>query len=725
MGAPRDFWRILFPVGRVFFIALTGAALYLFPLSGPVPAEDTTPPARASLQGPTGLWDMPNARVLPDFNVRLGASDSGPYRAYNGAVGLFDRLEVHGRFTEINTIQAFPGEGFGNYKDRSIGARAVLFPEKDQTPQVAAGVYDVTGTALFGSRYLVASKRIQGLQGLGPLDLSLGLGQGVFGGENVYGKGPVGSPKDNAGRDFLFSSPFRRTRPFAGLEYSILPELTATVEYSSLNHNTLFGYRDSSWTRLNAGLKYDVTDALHVQAALIRGRDPSFGVGLSFPLEPEGFVAWKGESAFKAMEKERWEAFEADNEGLAIILARSLERDGFSQVTVSCGAKAVWVEVENTRHLSDARAFGRMGRVIDSLAPERIKTLFLNIKRQGQVRQSLKTNRAHLVDFLNSRLDQEGFLAFSELDLHGSRHWEEFAGDPAIGPACEAGSQAFFFSVEPKIKTFMENRKGFFKHKAYIQTRAGYRPWKRGVFLSELQSTFFNQYRDLAFDPLEEEPSRTDVVRYESRHGTRLSMLAFDQVYLLPWDAQGRTAWGMFESAYGGAGVEVFRFFSDGRLGCGLEGEIVRKRDPENNLLFSSESTRLYRTAYLNLYARILPKAGVSAGAKIGRFLAGDNGARFELRRENKYFTLGGWYTVTNTGHMESSKNTGHREKGIYIRIPFSVFRDKDSPGHFRYSISSFTRDPGQSVRQPSSLFPLDDTGLPGHTREHLEDARH
>jgi hypothetical protein len=47
---------------------------------------------------------MPNARVLPDLAVRLKYGYADPYHYYDGELGVFDRLELHGQFTRVETI---------------------------------------------------------------------------------------------------------------------------------------------------------------------------------------------------------------------------------------------------------------------------------------------------------------------------------------------------------------------------------------------------------------------------------------------------------------------------------------------------------------------------------------------------------------------------------------------------------------------------------------------
>ena len=168
----------------------------------------------------------------------------------------------------------------------------------------------------------------------------------------------------------------------------------------------------------------------------------------------------------------------------------------------------------------------------------------------------------------------------------------------------------------------------------------------------------------------------------------------------------------------------MFRFFKDGRFGIGVETEFVRKRDPDDNFKLSNEITKVYETWYLNLYGQIWPELGLEAGVKIGQFLAKDKGFRLELRRAFKYFTVGAWYTDTDTDHMISPDNRGNKEKGVFITIPLSLFANRDRRGSLTYTFSSFTRDPGQTVRQPSLLYPIDPYSSVNHTKAHLEDMR-
>lgn len=701
---------------RLLIVILT-LSLFWAESSPALAGETSTGRPLPSLQSFTGLWDMPTARVLPDWNVRFKYGRSDPYRYYGVALGLFDRLEFHGQFTEISSLIAFPGRDYGYYKDRNVGARLVLIKEDEIWPQVAIGAYDPIGTSLFPSRYIALSKS------LNKLDVTLGLGQGLLGGESLdeIDRGKKGEKFDTT---FLFSDPQRQTKLFGGVEYHYSPKLTLSAEYSSLKYEGMFGTPDKARWPVNLGLKYQAAKHLYLQGGYMRGQEWSFGLSADLPLEPEGFLPWKKEAPYVSTEKNKWQAHKADNRDLAELLAIELQKDGFLGVTTSVNDREVWVEFINAKYLSHAKAFGRVAQILDALAPERITTLYLNLTSQGQVIQSMKSSREGLKAFMEHKLDTHEFLKFAELSQYNtSQHDSFFAAENNISKY-RYQDDWLNWDINLRVKTFINDPSGFFKHKIFIHPRAYISPWKNSEFIGELEFTLLNEWDEVLPENFEPNPARTDLLFYERESRPRVSVLAFDQHWPLPYNILGRFSAGIFESAYAGIGGELFRYFKDGRFGVGLETEFVRKRDPENNFKLHDDITKTYETFYLNLYGQLWPSLGLEAGLKIGQFLAKDFGVKAELRRSFKYFTIGAWYTHTDTDHMVSDLNRGNREKGVFIRIPFSLFTDKDQRGNLYYSFTSFTRDPGQSVRQPTLLYPMDPYKSVNHTKDHLEDMR-
>lgn len=681
----------------------------------------------ASLQSYTGIWEMPNARVLPDWNVRLGYGRAEPYRYYGGAIGLLDRLEFHGQFTEISSIEAFEDYGYGHYKDRAAGFRLVLAKESGYLPQLAFGAFDATGTALFAQRYLVASKRF------GKADFTLGAGQGTLAGE--FGGREDDRDSDDQGASFLFSSPFRETRVFGGVEYDLARNWTVAAEYSSIERENLFGYRDQAGNEthdpgsdrwpVNLGIKYH-GENWQANLAWLRGDTLAAGVQMRFPLKLNSLLGWRKTPKYEPGASLAYQAATAENDRLAALVAEQLGREGFLGVKVFCSDEAVWVEFYNSRHLEIMRSFGHVANVVDALVPPRITTLYLNQTKKEQIVQSFKLPRESFRAFMDKRLDSRGLQAFSDLSLYHWEHWKEFQKSKKISSLKSAAEKRYTFDVQPRIYTFLNNRAGFFKHKGVLEISADYRLWSGARLAAAVELVAFNQYDDLAWDRYENDSVRTDMVEYERQTDPQLTQLAFEQHFTLPGAWRSRFAMGYFERAFAGFGLETFRLFNDGRWGIGFETEAVRKRDVDDNFKLRDEPgmDKWFHTGFLNLYVQLWPSQGLEGGLKIGRFLAGDPGVRIELRRSFRHFTLGAWYTLTDTGIFSADENRDAESKGVFIRFPLALFKDHDAPGHLRYSFTSFTTDQGQTVAQPSTLYPLDPWDTPIQNKRELEKMR-
>jgi len=679
------------------------------------PRLDPNPDARPSLHSYSGLWDTPSARILPDWRLRFSLGQAYPHRTWGAALGLFDFLEVHGQLTEVTTRQGFPGEPYGSYKDRALGFKVVLVPEGRDRPQLAVGFQDVLGTGLFSSRYVVASRR------LGPAELHLGLGQGLLGGESLFDNPEEGDGSPAIAGGFHTSSPWRATRPFGGLSLELDHGLLVRLEYTSLEQDELFGHDRATGPPLNLALAWRVTDSLTVQAAALRGSELGLSLAVDFPLEAQGTQAWRP-LPLEEREQLRWEAMIANDVELAAIIARELDADGFREVRCGVAAEALWIEAEDRRFLSPARALARMGRVALASSPPRLRRICLNLASDGLVIQSLATSRDNLADFLNSRIDGATFLSFASLHPGASAHRQAFK---ALGPAtwAQGPRQQWGFALEPKVRAFVNNRGGFLKHKVFLLGSAHWRPWPATLAAGELETVIHNDYGDLRFESLERGTARTDQLLYEQRWGTWVSTLAVDQLAVLPGDVLGRASAGWFEPSYAGAGAELFRYFHGGRWGLGLETQAVRKRSLDSQLGLAQDDT-LYKTLLANLYLQLWPEQGLDAGLSLGRFLAGDLGGRLELRRTRNHWTVGIWASLTDTSGFESPDNRGARDAGLFVSLPLALFHDRELAGRFTYALASSFTDAGQTVRQPRSLFPLSPEATASETLRDIEELR-
>mgnify|MGYP000244588414 CR=1 FL=1 len=137
--------------------------------------------AEPNVLGQTGYVYMPDARIAEEGTLRFGVSKDDPYFTLWSSVTFLPRLELSARFTKIDGVPGSATEPeFGDFRDKSFDAKAVLLKESRYFPQLSIGAQDFTGTQISKANFIALSKRI------GPIDFTAGYGtdriDGAFGG---------------------------------------------------------------------------------------------------------------------------------------------------------------------------------------------------------------------------------------------------------------------------------------------------------------------------------------------------------------------------------------------------------------------------------------------------------------------------------------------------------------------------------------------------------------
>ena len=107
--------------------------------------------ANSSDFGTTGLIDIPSARMSSDGLLTTTAAIQSRTNSY--AITYQATLWLEGTFR-------YTGDNDYFYYDRNYEVKIRLWEEDDYLPQVAVGIRDLVGTGLWGSEYVVASKKI-------------------------------------------------------------------------------------------------------------------------------------------------------------------------------------------------------------------------------------------------------------------------------------------------------------------------------------------------------------------------------------------------------------------------------------------------------------------------------------------------------------------------------------------------------------------------------------
>lgn len=242
--------------------------------------EDTRSVLTPSINdfGGTGLLQMPNARFQDDGEFSLGASFVDPYtRGYLTLQGL-PWIEGTFRYTDIgnrlfSNRPAFSGDQ--TFKDRSVDVKVRLLEETSGLPQIAVGLRDLGGTALFGSEFLVASRRYYNW------DFTLGMAWGNAG-TRGHLPNPLGFLSDRfetrsggvgAGGVGLSFFQGERVSVFGGIEYlTPLDGLRLKLEYDGNDYQSEpRKNRFETNLPINFGAEYDLFPWFRISAGLERG----------------------------------------------------------------------------------------------------------------------------------------------------------------------------------------------------------------------------------------------------------------------------------------------------------------------------------------------------------------------------------------------------------------------------------------------------------------------
>jgi hypothetical protein len=180
----------------------------------------------------------------------------------------------------------------------------------------------------------------------------------------------------------------------------------------------------------------------------------------------------------------------------------------------------------------------------------------------------------------------------------------------------------------------------------------------------------------------------------------------------------GRWSLGYYEEMFAGTGGQVLYLPAAGNWAMDVSVDWLRQRAPEKSLGFRDYTV----VTALGAFHYRLPVWGLTATARAGRFLAKDEGVRFELKRRFRSgVEVGAWYTVTNGKDTTppGSPDNPYRDKGVFISVPLASMLTRDTQALAELSLAPWTRDVGQMVESPGDLYRLFERRLMLDSAEH------
>ena len=193
---------------------------------------------------------------------------------------------------------------------------------------------------------------------------------------------------------------------------------------------------------------------------------------------------------------------------------------------------------------------------------------------------------------------------------------------------------------------------------------------------------------------------RSDINNYLKDGKTGIFRLQGDYLANLAPNLYGRVSAGFLEEMFAGVDGEVLYRPYHERWAVGLDLNDVAQRGFHE--LFGLRSYHV-TSGHLTFYYK-LPFYNLQAAVHVGRYLAGDKGATFDLSREFAGGIRAGiFFTKTNVSAQQFGE--GAFDKGFIISIPLDVLLGEPSQSDATFVYRPLTRDGGQMLDIARPLY--------------------
>lgn len=675
--------------------------------------------AQTSYTGSSGYINTPSALMREDGTLVTGLSHASPYTALYVAMQALPWLEVTGRYQQTTGVPGFapgPGIDYGSFKDKSVGAKLRLWPEGafglGALPALAIGMDDVgIGTEAFATTYAVASKTLRWDDV--SLDASLGYGrrrmQGAFGGLR--------------------------------LQHQRWPgwSLVADQDRISFRNDVgaaLIGLDQRPVGQFNVGVEYASPSGWSVQLGQ-RDGEPAVNLALVVPFgrtslraktqEPAPYVAFA-----ERLPAERWTQ---DQDHLRTLVAR-LHDDGLRQVSLDFDQGVLRARLSSNRYRDPHRAVGRALRILLAHGPQALQRIEITVLHEGvptlhyvasdldtleryfsgattaqTLAPSLRITAADpqaatppsMVEGLLDALHAENALTSPQDDGLATG----LPLDARIGSETPAGHR---WSLGPSVQVFFNDPSGALKAAIDLRAEGRYQLRPQTHVAAAVNYRLLENISDVQQASNSLLPHvRSDVAEYYRHSRFKLDQLVLNHIAHPAQHWYARASAGFYETMFAGVGGQLMYVPQRAPWTLDVNLDYLAQRDLSSPLKL--QDYRVW-SGFASLHTE-LPYQ-MTGTVRAGRFLAGDSGARFELKREfASGVQMGLWYSHTNGRDTTSpgSVASPYRDKGVFLRIPFDAVATRHSQRTLSVELSPWTRDVGQMVKSPADLRQLLENG--------------
>lgn len=637
--------------------------------------------ALASDYGTTGLIDVPSARFEIDGILALGASIDDRHRQFSMTYQATPWLQATFRYTGYQDYF---------YWDRNYEVKARLISETDRVPQMAVGIRDIVGTGNFGSEYVVASKRFDNT------DFTIGLGWGRLSGNGVVANplkllGDRFSTRESVngvGGEFLVSEYFAGDRVgiFGGVSHQMkeLP-VTLVLEYNPDEYD--FDFESgvprpkSPWSlgvTWHAIPNFDIRASFQHADSVGLGFQSFLGSQEELPRRPsEDFISsyyLSQDDLPSQISKKRWYdrlLYDVERSGLLLF-----------EGTISADETQAKLVVGNLSYSIFADAIGRHTALADLHLPPTVRLIHFTIQDSGYKPLTIVVPRPSAVpvegvDYLRRTrvLSSQSLIA------------------PQNRTSFVTGKVNTTLNLKSRFQLFDPDDPA--RYQIYMEIGSEYALTNEikvsSSFVVDIENNFNESNRQESNSVLPK--VRSNVAKYLAEGDSGLEKIVFEGRRTFGRSIHARGFAGYLESMFAGAGGEVLYWPFRSRIALGASLAFVKQRDFDRGLDLLDYQVL---TGHLSAYWAS-PFYNYDVALHVGRYLAKDRGATFEIRRTFRNgWQVGVWASMTNVPFEDFGE--GSFDKGFTFQIPLDGLFKSRTRSKVATRLRPIQRDGGQRL---------------------------
>ena len=634
--------------------------------------------AKAGDLGTTGIIDIPSARMMKDGYLRATISKQDTLSVYSLNYQATPWFETTFRYVGFEDFF---------YYDRSYEAKIRLLKESNYLPQIAIGIRDVAGTGVYGSEYIVGSKKF------GPLDLTMGVGWG-----RLSGKGDFDNPlkkisnrfkKRNSpvgeGGEFSFDNFFagEEVGIFGGLTYKLADyPLKFLAEYNPDEYS--FQVRNGSKppeSPYSFGLEWELFDDLHL-AANYQHND-EFGFYISASLNTKQTTPKYPERFYKSTLDMKKEEFPQGYNPSSWYDRLLLDMSKAGLILMSADyvpeGEEINLEVSNKDYRSWPDAISVSLRLADLHLPQNFKSIAITINEEGYRLHTLETIRPKNIH--NDSV--ETFV--NQLDILLPRKIQK--------PFRRTNFVKFRIPVDVALQNRLQlmDPDEPLRYQLYAQLKSTIPLPANFTIRSSIAVDLENNFDTI----IRESDSVLPRVRSEMKKYYQQGETGVESFYLAYQNSINHNTFirleaGIFEEMFSGIGGEILFSKPQSRFATSASLHWAKKRDYDRRFNHLDYDVV---TGFLSTYWAT-PLYNFDAAIHVGQYLAEDKGATLELRRTfDNGWKVGVWATQTDVSAEDFGE--GSFDKGLYFKVPLNALFGRDTRNNYQSRLRTIQRDGG------------------------------